>query len=399
VSKRYSVSSMNKLRTYAKNFRFGRAPKAVAAHKPGAAEKKHTAALPSTLFLRFSVKEQMLFAKRLSFMVKGGVPLVESLHLIRRQTKSKGRGLIYDSIIRDVSSGQYLSTSLNKFKNLFGDFTINLIRVGENSGVLSQNLAYLADELQKHSELKRKIRGALVYPVFITVVTLLVTSLLTVFIFPKIMPIFISLNVPLPLSTRVLLATSVYLQQWGILTLFLVVGMVAAFLFIRTRLESLHYWTDVLLLKLPIAGKMARAYNLANACRTLGLLLKSGISLNESLGITAETTKNRVYRHAMHELGEEVIKGNKLSSGLEKYPKLFPDMMPHMILIGESTGNLASSLLYLSELYEGEVESLTKGLSSSIEPVLMVIMGLLVGLIAVSVITPIYEVTQHLQPR
>jgi type II secretory pathway component PulF len=385
---------MNKFLTKAKSFRIGRAVKVVPSSKHAAA-----VARPSTLFLRFSVKEQMLFAKRLSFLVKGGVPLVECLHLIRKQTKSKGKGLIYDSVIRDVSSGQYLSSSLAKFKGLFGDFAINLIRVGENSGVLSQNLAYLADELQKKHALRRKVIGALIYPMFITIATLGVTGVLTAYIFPKLMPIFTSLHVELPLTTRMLIAVSAYLRDWGIYTIFGLIAVGIVFFILRARFERLRYLTDALILKLPLVGTMMQAYNLTNFCRTLGLLLRSGLQFTESLIITAETTPNRVYRAACMRLADHVMKGEPVSRGLERRPELYPMMLVHMVAIGESTGNLSASFVYLAELYEGEVEEQTKSLSSSIEPVLMVVMGLLVGLIAVSVITPIYSITQHLQPK
>jgi len=350
-------------------------------------------------WVRFSAKERTLFAKRLSFLVKAGVPLVDALHLIRSQTRSRGQGRVYDAVIADVTSGQYLATSLDKFKQHFGEFSINLIRVGEHSGVLSQNLAYLADELQRRNELTRKVRGAMIYPIFITVVTLLVTAMLTVFIFPKLMPLFVSLHVELPLTTRIMLATSQYLQNWGLET---VGGLVlAGFLFawLRGRFEWLRYNTDRVVIALPIAGTLARVYNLANFSRTLGLLLKSSLYVNDALGIVAQTTPNRVYRSAYEALRVGVQKGEGVSKGLAQYTQLFPEMMTHMVAVGEGTGNLSASLMYLSELYESEVEGLTKGLSSSIEPVLMIVMGMLVGLIAVSVITPIYEITQHLQPK
>lgn len=350
-------------------------------------------------FVRFSIKEQTLFAKRLSFLVKAGVPLIESLHLIRKQTKSKAKVKVYDRIIKDVANGQFLATSLSKYTNLFGEFTINLIRVGEHSGVLSQNLSYLADELTKKHALKRKVIGALVYPIFITVATLGVTGLLTVFIFPKIMPIFISLHVDLPLSTRVLLAVSKYLQVWGVLTIVLFAMFIVALLAVRARIERVRFWGDYILLRLPLAGSIARSYNLANFSRTLGLLLKSGIHVGEALAITAETTPNLVYKQAYMRVVHSVNKGEQISRALEREQNMFPDLLSHMISIGETTGNLIGTLVYLSELYEGEVEEYTKSLSSAIEPVLMIVMGLLVGTIAVSVITPIYDITQHLQPK
>lgn len=353
----------------------------------------------SRAMVRFSTKEQTLFAKRMSFLVKAGVPMIESLILIRAQTKSKAKREVYDTIINDVSSGQYLATSLSKFSRLFGDFAVNLIRVGESSGILSQNLAYLAEELEKKHALQRKVTGALVYPIFITVATLGLTAGLTAYIFPKLMPIFLSLHVTLPLSTRVMIAVSAYLRSYGIYTALALGAVGVGFSMVRTRVESVRFATDRALLYVPIAGSIARAYNLTNLCRTLGLLLRSGIRVSEALDITAQTTKNRVYRAAAHELFTQVVRGEPISRGLAARPDLYPDILTHLIAIGERTGNLSSTLTYLGEMYENEVDDLTKGLSSSIEPVLMMVMGLLVGIIAVSVITPIYEITQHLSPK
>lgn len=353
----------------------------------------------SLSFVRFSIKEQTLFAKRMSFLIKADVPLVECVQLIRSQTKSKATQRVYDSVIADVSAGQYLSTSLGKFRRLFGDFAINLIRVGERSGILSQNLEYLADELQKKQILQRKVIGTLIYPIFITVATLGVTAVLTAYIFPKLMPIFMSLHVELPLTTRALIAISAYLRHWGIYTILGLVAFLVALFVIRNKFERVRLVGDRVLLDIPLAGSVARAYNLTNFCRTLGLLLRSGITESEAITITAETTENRVYREACTEISARVIRGEPLSRGLGERPDLYPDILTQMVAIGEKTGNLSTTLTYLGELYEAEVDELTKGLSSSIEPVLMIVMGLLVGLIAVSVITPIYSITQHLSPK
>jgi type IV pilus assembly protein PilC len=351
------------------------------------------------LFVRFSVKEQTMFAKRLSFLIKANVPLLECLHLIRKQTRSTAKRKVFDSIISDVSNGQFLASSMGKFKPLFGDFTINLIRIGEKSGILSQNLAYLADELNKKHLLRRKVFSALVYPAFITVATLGVTGGLTAFIFPKLMPIFTSLHVDLPLTTRVLIAVSAYLRSWGLLTVLVVVALGVLLLYIRSRYERARYVGDQLLLRAPIASAIAKSYNLANFTRTLGLLLRSGIHLTEAMDIVSSTTTNRLYKAVYQEVTNKLIKGEQISKTLEKYPRLFPDVTVHLIAIGETTGNLSGTLIYLSELYEAEVDELTKSLSSSIEPILMTVMGILVGLIAVSVITPIYAITQHLEPK
>jgi type II secretory pathway component PulF len=349
-----------------------------------------------THFIRFSTKEQVLFAKRLAFLSQAGVSILESMTIIRNQVKSKRKQRIFDTIVADVAAGQSLSKSLERYKELFGEFTVNLIRTGEAAGVLPENLMYLAEELGKKQALERKVKGALIYPIFITFATFGVTGMLIIFIFPKIMPIFISLNVDLPWTTRALLAVSEYLEAYGIYTILGLTVAIVAFVMSRKVVYTLQYMTDWILLRLPIAGPIASAYNCANFCRTLALNVKSGISLSESLFITAEVTKNSLYKEAFIDIAKHVMKGEKISSTMAKYPHIFPDMLPHMILIGETTGSLTNTLTYLSDLYEAEVEEGTKNLSNSIEPILLITMGLMVGTIAVSVIAPIYEVTKHI---
>ncbi len=361
--------------------------------------KKHFSETTGVSFIRFSIKEQTLFAKRLSFLIKAGVPLVESLVLIRNQTRSRGKARMMDAIIEDVTAGQYLSTSLARFRNHFGDFTVNLIRIGEHAGILSENLLYLADELAKKHMLQRKVRGSLVYPIFITLTTLGVTGMLTVFIFPKIMPIFSSLNITLPITTRALLWVSVFLSHWGIHLILGIAVFTTIFLIIRTKISWLHFGTDRVILSLPIAGEIARSYNLANICRTLGLLLSSGVNVHEAVLITGSVTKNVVYKKALERVAGEVLKGETISKHIAAQGSLFPDLLPHMIAVGERTGSLTETLGYLAEMYETEVDEMTKNLSNSIEPILLVTMGVIVGVIAVSVITPIYDITKNLSNR
>lgn len=345
---------------------------------------------------RLSTKEQAHFAKRLAFLVKAGVPILDSLKILRRQTKSKSRSKIFDKIISDVSNGRFLSTSLKKLPNIFGDFAINIIKVGETSGTLDQNLNYLSEELKKKQALKQKIVGAFVYPIFITVATVGLTVLLTVFIFPKIRPIFDSLHVDLPISTKILIFVSDFLGNYGIYLLAGVATVIIAFLVLIKKSDYFHFIVDRLILRVPLFGKITQSYNMTNFCRTLGLLLKSGVRVTEALAITGDTTRNFVYKKECQNAAKSVMQGEKISKYLERRLELFPDIITQMIAIGESTGNLSETLVYLSELYESEVDDITKNLSSSIEPVLMIFMGLLVGFIAVSVITPIYEITQNL---
>lgn len=350
--------------------------------------------LPSLLVGRLSVKDQTLFAKRLSFLIGAGVPVLDSLYVLQEQTTSRSARAILGQVIKDVKNGRFLSNALARFKTHFGEFAINIIKVGESSGVLSQNLRYLAEELEKKEALRKKVVSALVYPIFITIATLGVTALLTAYIFPKILPIFNSVGVTLPITTRILIAVSDFLRTFGLLAGGILFIVLVGLIILHRNVAVFRMISDRILLQLPLVGRIMQYFNMANMTRTLGLLLKSGVTLVDALDTTALTTRNRVYRRQLFRALEHVKKGERISEHLQKHRGLFPIMVSHMIAIGEKTGNLSDTLVYLSELYEEEVDTMTKNLSSAIEPVLMIIMGILVGFVAVSVISPIYEITQ-----
>lgn len=348
-------------------------------------------------YTKFSIKKQTFFAKRLSFLIKAGLPILESLHVIKKQSKLASEISLFGKIIADVANGQSLASSLSKFKGVFGGFAINIIRAGESSGNLTINLNYLADELRKKDMLRSKILSAMLYPIIVTVATFSITGLLIVYIFPKILPIFASLHAKLPLSTRIIIYLSEILRNYGVY-IFLGLGLLvlACFLLIK-YVQRIKLVAHGLILHLPFVGGVIKNYNLTNTTRTLGLLLKSGISLSESLLITADTTDNMKYKKAFSEMSTEVLKGKNISESFELHSDIFPDMMSHMVAVGEKSGNLSTTLIYLSEYYENEFDDLTKNLSSAIEPVLMIIMGILVAFIAISVITPIYEITNSIK--
>ncbi len=353
----------------------------------------------SNSFVRLSLKEQIFFVKRLAFLVKADVPLLESLHMIREQTRGRSYARVLDTVIADVSNGQYLSKSLERYRHMFGDFSINIISFGEASGILSSNLEYLAEELKKKQVLKKKVIGAFIYPAVITVATLAITTFLMVYLFPKILPIFASINMELPLTTRMLIWLSDAIRHYwhfGLLALLaLVMGFSAALKFSH----KFHFYFDMMLLKLPIIGNIIKYYNLANCNRTLGLLLKSGITVSDAFPIASNSTRNLVYKYEFKNISKVIEKGEKVSSYLKKHRYVFPEVMGQIISVGERSGNLANSLIYLSDLYEAEVDDFTKNLSNLLEPILMIFMGILVGFIAISIITPIYGITQHLNPK
>jgi type IV pilus assembly protein PilC len=348
---------------------------------------------------RLSIKDQTFFVKRLSFLIKAGIPMRESLVMIREQTKKGSYGAILDTVITSVSNGQNLSSSLAKYKNAFGDFAINIIGFGEESGILSENLEYVAHELKKRQELRKKIIGASIYPIIVTLATIAVTAFLVVYLFPKILPIFSSVKMDLPLTTRIVIAVSNFIKDYGLISLSTFVVLLIIFIILHAKIKTVHFYWDLFLMKIPVIGKIVRDYNMANFTRTMGLLLRSGVTMSEALPIAVKTTSNLVYQNEFHKIGGVVNRGAKISTYLRERPKFFPDIVTQIIAVGEQSGNLSNSLIYLSEMYEADIDDFTKNLSSMVEPVLMIVMGLLVGFIAISIITPIYGITEHLKPR
>jgi len=345
---------------------------------------------------RVPLQEQVIFARHLAIMARAGLPLLDSLNMLKKQSKSKSLKKILTNLADEVSNGQFLSDSLEKFRGIFGSLFIDIIRVGETSGILAENLNYLADELKKKQELRRKVIGAMIYPAVVMAATFGITGLLTVFIFPKILPVFASFNVELPLSTRILIKFSHIATNYGgwlILGIFLF--FLAFWFFLKIPVVRFYYHHFVLYL--PIFGKLVKAVNLSNFCRTLGLTLKSGIQAVQAINITSSTLSNLVYQKELKAMGEDLTRGEAISKYLDSRPGIFPPMVGQMISVGENTGNLSETCLYLAEFYEGEVNEFTKNLSNILEPMLMVMMGIIVGFVAISIITPIYEVTSSVK--
>ncbi len=347
--------------------------------------------------LSFPVEEQIHFAKRLSMIMRSGMPIVQGITMLGSQAHSGSTAYIFQEIVKHVNAGQPLSSALKKFDRVFGEFWINIVKVGETIGTLPDNLQYLAEELKKGRELKKKIVSALIYPAIIILATFGITGFLTLYIFPKIIPIFASLKSELPISTKALIWLSSFLTENGGWVL---IGMVtfAVVLFFLFRVRHFRYWFDQFVISIPLFGPMMQYYNVANITRTFGLLLKSEIRVAQAFEILADSTENLVYKESLKKAVVQILKGRKIALQFEGNRRLYPPIVPQMISVGEQTGNLSGALLYCSEMYEEELNDLTKNLTTVIEPVLMIVMGLIVGFVAISIITPIYGITQNLNP-
>lgn len=345
---------------------------------------------------RMGAQDRIVFAKRLAILIKSGVSIITALDILKKQASSGGPRRIIGYLHDSVEKGQTLSKAMENYKNIFGHFGISIVLVGETSGTLTQNLHYMADETKKKQELKRAIVSALIYPAFIAVATIGIVIMLTVYVFPKILPIFSSFKAELPWSTKALIAASNAARHYW---MYYLAGFfaLAAIWGLLSRADAVRRVGNRMLLRIPLLGQMFRSYYIANFTRTFSLLLKSEIGIVQTLKITGDTIGGAAYKQSFENIAAGVIRGEAVAKNMEKDKLLFPPLVSQMVSVGEMTGNLGSSLMYLSEMYEDEMNNTAKNLATSIEPVLMIFMGVLVGFIAMSIITPIYGITQSLR--
>lgn len=344
------------------------------------------------LIKRVSLLEKVVFARHLGLMIKSGFSLNKALDTLSRQTTNKYFASVLKDLNAKVTAGKPFHESALEHPDVFPPVFISMIKIGEASGKLQETLMLATLHLKREQALRRKIRGALTYPIVVVMAMVAVGGIMMVFVLPQLAQTFSELNVPLPFSTQIFFGISNFLSQFWYLALiiFLVLGYGVYFFAKKTDLG--RKVVNFILLKLPIFSDLTQKLNSARFARTLNSLLSGGVSLTESLKITSDTLDNYFYRKAVAETIPEVEKGKSLSSLLVKYPKLFPPMVTEMIAVGEETGSLTVILKELARFFESEVSIATKSLSSIVEPVLMILVGLAVGVFALSVIQPIYSI-------
>lgn len=343
-----------------------------------------------------SFQDKLLFVKHLATMIKIGITLTEAFQILISQTREKGKRNMYQNIKERLETGQTLSNSLKEYGYIFSPVFINMLAVGEESGTLETVLEYLDLQLEKEYELRKKVVSAFVYPAVIIGMTLMLALGIVVFIMPKMTKIFTSLKIELPWITKTLINTSNLLIENPILV---TVGSFAFIIGMRFifKIKALKPFFDNLSLHAPVFGKLLIYSNLARFSRTLNSLLQSGIPIIKSLEITSMMITNSLYRNALKASKAIVEKGGQLGESLEDQPKLFPVMMTKMLSIGERTGSLEVTTDRIAELYEHNVDNLTKNLSVLLEPLLLIVMGVMVGGIALSIILPIYQLPNLIQ--
>lgn len=342
---------------------------------------------------KVSFKDRLFFTKHLSTMIKAGIPIADALASLTKQNKSKLLTQIIKDILSDIENGKSLALALKKHPKAFDNFYISLVEVGEESGTLEKNLEFLSEQLAKDFALQKKIKGALLYPGFVFGAATLMGSAISLFILPQLVDFFDAFEIELPITTKILLFVANAMKSYGI---FIIGGLFAAaagfyFLIKTPRVKPLWHR---LVLKMPIFGNLLVFSQLASFSRNLGVLVKSGVPLTRGLEVTANTLSNVVYKKKVASLAEELDKGKHIADALStKGYKEFPPLVVQMIGVGETTGKLDETLLYLGEFYEDEIDNISKNLTTVLEPILLVIIGLVVGFIALAIISPIYELT------
>ena len=337
-----------------------------------------------------SLEEKINFTKSLAIMIKVGITITEAFEILLDQTKNKNLRVMYEDIIERIRAGQSLAKSLKRYDYVFSNLFINMIKTGEDSGSLEYVLKRLGIQLEKEYEIRKRVITAFIYPAVIMSVTVIMAIGIVLFIMPKITKIFESFNIDLPLPTRMLIGFSRLLTEQPLLSIAVIGGVIGGLIFIF-RLKVLKPFWHILLLKLPIFGKILVYANVARFSRTLNSLLQSGVPVAEGLKMTGEMLDNIQYKTVLEEVSEKIEKGGSIGENLAKHEKLFPPLATKMIHIGEKSGSLEVTTKYIARLYERDVENKTKNLSVLLEPLLLVFMAVMVGGIALSIILPIYQ--------
>lgn len=338
------------------------------------------------------IKDRLVFIGSLAAMVSAGLALTRALAVMERQTKNNKFKFIIRSVINQISEGKSLHEAMLLFPKVFPPVLVAMVSVGEESGRLAEALETARLQLNKSYELRRKIKGALMYPGVIIAAIIVIATLMMIFVVPSLTQFFSDFKVALPWSTRFVIGLSNFLGAHYILVLVLVIAGGWLLLRLKRTVLGNRIFTKVIM-HTPVIATMNRNFNAAVTMRTLSSLLGSGVSMVESVRITSEVTQNPFYTRILHDGLEVIQKGLPLSGVLKGPGEMYPPLVGELVEVGEETGNLPQMLGRGASFFEDEVDQATKSLSTIIEPVLMIIVGIGVGFFAVSMIYPLYSLS------
>jgi len=335
-------------------------------------------------------KDIVIFTRQLATMIDAGLPLVQCLDILGTQTENKTLQKTVNQVRSDVESGATFADALKKHPKIFDALYCNMVAAGEAGGILDTILGRLAAFMEKFAKIKGQIKSAMIYPAIILFVAVAVVSLLLVVVVPMLANIFVEAKMQLPFPTRIVMAVSNFLKGWGGLSLLLVI--VGIFVGIKQfrKTENGLRTTDAIALKVPVAGSLIQRVAVAKFTRTLGTLLTSGVPILEGLLIVSRTAGNKVVEDAILATRQSVSEGKTLADPLGR-AKIFPAMVVSMISVGEATGALDNMLNKIADFYDDEVDSAVAALTSMLEPMLMIFLGVVVGFVIVAMYMPIFQ--------
>lgn len=341
-------------------------------------------------------KEMVIFTRQLATLLEAHLALKDALRTLREQTTHTVLREAIFNMIEDIDAGLSFSQALERQNTVFSDFFVSMVRTAEVTGNLEQVMGFLADYTEKDAVLVSKARSAMTYPAIVIVLFVVVAIIMITSVFPQLKPIFEGSNVELPFLTRVLLGTGDFFAKWWSVVTLVVFSLVAMALdYIRTP-EGRAIWDDVKI-RLPVVNKVYVPVLMARFSNTSGVLLKGGVPVAQAVEIVSTSVDNVLYRDILREASDAVRQGETLSQAIGRYPDFFPPLVSQMLAVGESTGRLDDIFFRLSSFYGREADSLVNNLVDLIQPVLMIGIGLLVGLMFASILLPLYQLTSTIQ--
>ncbi|PIT90708.1 MAG: hypothetical protein COU22_00710 [Candidatus Komeilibacteria bacterium CG10_big_fil_rev_8_21_14_0_10_41_13] len=341
------------------------------------------------------IKEKIFFVQNLQVMIKSGLALDKALSALAEQTANKRFKKIIKDMATSTEKGISFTDTLKKHEKVFGEMFVSMVKAGEISGRLEDVLQQIYIQIKKLHELKSKIISALTYPVVVIVAMIGIGIGMIIFVVPKITSLFAQVEAELPLATKILIGTSDFILNNGLLVGFLSIAIIFLIVF-TLKHEKTKYYYHWFFLKMPVFGPIIKKINLAKFCRTLSSLIKTDIPIIKSFEITSQTLGNRLYRKFLYSSTDELKAGVTITEVLKKNPKLFPPVIVQMASAGEETGSVDSVLSELAQFYEDDIDQIMKTLPSIIEPILILVLGSGVALMAIAIIMPMQTLTQHI---
>ncbi len=338
-----------------------------------------------------SGKDVSAFTRQLATMINAGLPVTESLQILRLQSTA-GLKEVSTQILADVESGESLSKAFEKHPKVFSSTYIALVRAGEAGGVLDKVLNRLADDLEKSQEFRGRVKGAMIYPAIIVIGMVAVSLIMVVFIMPRLTDLYSQFGAELPITTRMLTGFSGFLINfWYIVLVLLAIAFFGFQAYAKTP-KGKHKIAEIMF-KIPIVGPLQKEVILTELTRTLALMVGSGVAILDGLGITSRVVGNVIISDALVGAAKNVEKGFPISYSFAQYPDAFPYILAQMVAVGEETGKMEEVLVKVSHVFEVDSEQKVKALTAAIEPIIMIVLGIGVAFLVVSVILPIYNLT------